>query len=51
MITLICSAVILKEPMSPASLAGAVLTLGGLVLSQWDALRGRGKVVRETIQE
>lgn len=50
-ITLICSAVVLKEQMTPVSLAGAVLTLGGLVLSQWDALRGRGKVVRETIQE
>ena len=40
-ITLVCSAVILHEPMSPASLGGAALTLLGLILSQWDALRGK----------
>lgn len=40
-ITLVCSAAVLNERMTPASLVGAVLTLGGLVLSQWDALRGR----------
>ena len=46
-ITLVCSAVVLKEPMTPASLAGAALTLGGLVLSQWDALRGKEVQVKE----
>ena len=40
-ITLVCSAVVLKEQMTPASLVGAGLTLGGLVISQWDALRGK----------
>lgn len=38
-ITLICSALILHERMTAASLGGAALTLGGLVLSQWDTLR------------
>ena len=40
-ITLLCSALVLHERMTPASLAGAALTLGGLLLSQWDSLRGR----------
>lgn len=40
-ITLICSALILREPMTEASLIGTGLTLLGLVLSQWDSLRGR----------
>lgn len=40
-ITLLCSALVLHETMTPASLAGAALTLGGLLLSQWDSLRGR----------
>lgn len=39
-ITLVCSVLILKEELSAASLAGAALTLAGLLLSQWDALRG-----------
>lgn len=42
-ITLVCSALILKEEMTPASLAGAALTLGGLVISQWDSIRGIGR--------
>lgn len=40
-ITLVCSAAVLHESMTPASLGGAVLTLLGLILSQWDALRGK----------
>ena len=39
-ITLICSALILHERMTPASLAGTGLTLLGLLMSQWGALRG-----------
>ena len=39
LITLICSALILHEPMSRFSLLGAGLTLAGLVLSEWDSLR------------
>ena len=38
-VTLICSALILHEPMSRFSLLGAGLTLAGLVLSEWDSLR------------
>jgi len=38
-ITLICSALVLGEELTPASLMGAVLTLGGLILSQWSSLR------------
>ena len=41
-ITLICSVLILSETITPYSLAGAALTLVGLVLSQWDSLRGTG---------
>jgi len=39
-ITLACSALILREPLTAASFAGAALTLLGLVISQWDSLRG-----------
>ena len=40
-ITMVCSVLILKESVSGPSLVGAVLTLSGLIISQWDALRGR----------
>ena len=52
-ITLLCSALVLHERMTPASLAGAALTLGGLLLSQWDSLRGhrRGAELRERTAE
>lgn len=38
-VTLICSALILHEPISRYSLLGAALTLLGLFLSEWDSLR------------
>lgn len=38
-ITLLCSVVILHEQVTLWSLAGAALTLVGLVLSQWDSLK------------
>lgn len=41
-ITLLCSVLILHERVTLWSLAGAALTLAGLVLSQWDSLKGRG---------
>lgn len=40
-ITMACSAGILREQITLWSLAGAALTLAGLVLSQWDSLRGK----------
>ena len=42
-VTLVCSALVLKEHLTVASLGGAALTLGGLILSQWDSLRPRKK--------
>lgn len=39
-ITLICSVLVLQEPLTAASFAGAALTLLGLIISQWDSLRG-----------
>lgn len=43
-ITLACSVAILKERLTAMSLVGAILTLSGLVISQWDALRGQRAV-------
>ena len=40
-ITLLCSVLILHEHVTLWSLAGAALTLVGLVLSQWDSLKQR----------
>lgn len=44
-ITMVCSVIVLNEPLTGASLTGAGLTLVGLVVSQWDELRG-GKQTR-----
>lgn len=41
-ITMVCSAIVLDEHLTGVSLLGAALTLAGLVISQWDALRGSG---------
>ena len=38
-ITLVCSVLILNETLTVDSLIGALLTLAGLILSQWDSLR------------
>ena len=38
-ITLLCSVLILREHVTLWSLAGAALTLAGLVLSQWDSIK------------
>lgn len=40
-ITLICSALVLKESMTPVSLLGTALTMLGLVISQWEPRRGK----------
>lgn len=39
-ITVVCSVLILKESVSLLSAAGTGMTLAGLVLSQWDSLKG-----------
>ena len=38
-ITVVCSVLILHEVVTPMSAAGTLLTLVGLVLSQWDSLK------------
>ena len=40
-ITLVCSVWVLHEALTLPSLVGGILTLGGLVISQWDALVGQ----------
>ena len=50
-ITLICSALVLHESMTPASLGGAALTMLGLLLSQWDSLRGKKKIPDEAPED
>lgn len=52
-ITVICSALILHETVTLRSAAGTALTLAGLVLSQWDALKTlwaeRGGTTKEEV--
>lgn len=43
-ITMICSAIVLDEHLTGISLIGAGLTLTGLIVSQWEELRGQKKV-------
>ncbi|MEA4932914.1 MAG: DMT family transporter [Lawsonibacter sp.] len=50
-ITLICAVLILRERITGAALAGAVLTLVGLVISQWDSLKGKKDSGTDAIQE
>ena len=38
-ITLVYSVLILNETLTAGSLIGALLTLAGLILAQWDSLR------------
>ena len=35
-VTLVTSALVLGEPVTPLSLGGAVLTVAGLALSEWE---------------
>ena len=50
-ITMVCSVWVLHEELTLPSLMGAILTLGGLVVSQWDSLVGgkRGKKSEECL--
>ena len=41
-VTLVTSALVLGEPVTPLSLGGAVLTVAGLALSEWEPRKGRG---------
>ena len=50
-ITLICSALVLHESMTTASLGGAALTMLGLLLSQWDSLRGKKRIPDEAPED
>lgn len=49
-ITMICSAIVLDEHMTVPSAIGGLLTLSGLVISQWDALTG-GRKKKETVPQ
>lgn len=49
-ITMVCSVIVLNEPLTGASLIGAGLTLVGLVVSQWDELRGGKQICADKLE-